>query len=127
MGGKAETKEKNGGGFFEKVLGIFASHKSVKVGGPTGIPPYIGKVMVPQMHDLPAPDHWVRYLMVVRPQSGKTDSYDLRVIDEFEINTKDKKITVTDYAFLDKHPELIKFEGWFNSRTHQVEVKVKSR
>jgi hypothetical protein len=112
-------------GFVGKVFGIFTGSSSIKVGGPTGIPAFIGRAMVPELHKLPVPTNWVRYMMVVRPQAGKSDTYDIRVIDEFEINNKTRKLTVHNYAFLDSYPDLVKFEGWFNSKTHEVRIEVK--
>jgi hypothetical protein len=98
----------------------------LKVGGPIGIPAYIGRHLVKEMQKFVKPaDHWVRYRMVIRPQAGKVDTYDVRVIDEWEERGTKREITVTGYDFLDTHPELIEFEGWFNAKTHHVEITAK--
>jgi hypothetical protein len=124
-GDNQEKKVAEKSSFLEKVFGILAGHALIRVGGPTGIPAFIGKRMVVELQHLPAPENWVRYLMVIRQQNGKPNTYDLRVIDEFQINNKNNKIVVSGYDFLDDHPELIKMEGWFNSRSHEVHVKAR--
>jgi hypothetical protein len=112
-------------GLFDKMLdSIVVGSPGIKIGGPMGLPAFIGKKLVPMMQDLPAPKNWVNYQMVVRPQAGKAHTYDFRVIDIWERDEKGKLVIVSDYAYLDTHPEIVKFEGWFNSRTHQVDVSV---
>jgi hypothetical protein len=105
---------------------MFWKKQQLTEGKPISIPAYVGKVLVTEMQKLPqASDHWVKYMMVIRPQAGKADMFDFRVIDEWETSDKAKKISVTDFASLDANPDLIKFEGWFNSKTHQVEAKAR--
>jgi hypothetical protein len=103
---------------------MFWKRREYKEGPPTSIPAYVGKALVAEMQKLPqSSDHWVNYQMVIRPQAGKADTYDARVVDVWEFD-KDKT-KITDYAYLDTYPDMIKFEGWFNSKTHQVDMKAR--
>jgi hypothetical protein len=88
------------------------------------IPGYIGKIVVDEMQKLPqTADHWVQYKMAVRPQAGQADSFDARIVDAFELTAKG--IKGVTYSYLDEHPEYIQFEGWFNTKTHKVDIKAK--
>ena len=103
---------------------MFWKTAELKEGRPVKIPAYIGKHVVEEMQKMPqTSDHWVSYKAVVRPQAGKADSWDIRIFDEWETN--EKGIKVADFAFLDAHPELIRFDGWFNAKTHTVDVKTR--
>jgi hypothetical protein len=110
-------------GFFGKFVNFITTGSArIKIGGPTAIPAFIGKCLVPEIQKLPAPGNWVNYMMVIRPQPGKTNIFDFRVVDIWEPGEKGARVIISDYSFLDAYPEKIKVEGWFNSRTHQVSI-----
>jgi hypothetical protein len=93
-------------------------------GPPSDIPAFVGKYIVTEMQKLPqTSDHWVDYKAVVRPQAGKADTFDIRIVDMWEV--KAKGITVPNYASLDSNPDMIKFEGWYNAKSHLVEIKAR--
>lgn len=90
---------------------------------PINIPSFVGSQIVKELQAKPPKeaDHWVRYKAVVRKRASTPNSYDMRIYDEFETETKGVKIT--DYAFLDDHPDLVQFAGWFDPQTKKVEIK----
>jgi hypothetical protein len=90
--------------------------------GPINVPGFVGGKVVEIMQkrqDLS--DHWVKYKGLVRPRAGADGSFDIRIFDQWD--TDQKGIKVTDYDYLDAHPELVQFEGWFNPKTKKVEMR----
>jgi hypothetical protein len=101
---------------------MFKRGNTLSESSPINIPGFIGKPMVQELQKLPQTcDHWVKYKAVVRKQEGKSDTYDMRVYDEWEANKKCLKVST--YASLDANPELIQFTGWFDSKTKAVKIK----
>jgi len=91
---------------------------------PISIPGYIGKHLVRLMAKMPhTGTHWVQLKAVIRQKSENPNAFDLLVFDEWEAN--EKTVKITDYASLDANPELIQFEGWFDSKAKHVEVELK--
>ena len=86
-----------------------------------GIPELVGRHLAADLKKSP---DWVWKLKgVVRQRGEGKDTFDVRVFDEAEVAAK--KVTITDYASLDEHPELILYEGWFNKKSMQVEIEEK--
>ena len=92
---------------------------------PTSIPGFVGARIVTEMQKLPhTSDHWVKLKAVMRPHAGGNSiAFDFRVFDEWE--SDEKKIKVTNFGFLDEHPDLIQYEGWFDKATKKVELIVR--
>jgi len=90
-----------------------------KLSGPREIPEPVGRYLVVQMHKNP---DWVWNLKaVVRPQSEEDKIFDVRVFDGAQV--AEKKVSIKNYTSFDEHPELVLYEGWFNKKTMQVEIK----
>ncbi len=89
--------------------------------GPFIVPNFVAdKVVMSLQINSDFSNHWVKYKGVARPHNGVKGGYDIRVFDESEtIKTGNK---VIDYAFLDAHPDLVHFEGWFNDKTKIAEI-----
>ncbi|MDP2916542.1 MAG: hypothetical protein Q8O16_01270 [Dehalococcoidia bacterium] len=89
---------------------------------PTSIPGFVGARIVTEMQKLPhTSDHWVKLKGVMRSHAGgSSTAFDIRVFDEWEAD--EKKVKVIDYAFLDQHPDLIQYEGWFDKASKKVEI-----
>lgn len=91
--------------------------------GPINIPGWVGGYVVPELQKLPYADHWVKYKGVVRRRNDGR-SFDIRIFDEWE--TGKGKMKVTDYSFFDNHPELIRFEGWYDETTKRADIKLRA-
>jgi len=95
-----------------------AEVKAVKLPGARPIPDQVGKYLIGQMSKEAG---WVwRLMAVTRPKAGSERAQDIRVFAGYEASAKNIKIK--DYTSLDKNPELILFEGWFDKEAKKVEL-----
>ncbi len=62
---------------------------------------------------------------IVRTSSTEEGVFNIRVFDESEALVK--KIQVKDYTSVDKHPDLIIYEGWFDEKSKRVELEEKKK
>jgi hypothetical protein len=103
----------------EPVAGEPSQAKGEKLPGPKDIPEPVGRNLVVKLGKDP---DWVWSLKgVVRRRPEGKHAYDVRVFDMN--NAAAKKVRIKNYTSLDGHPELILFEGWFDKKTMQVEIK----
>ncbi len=87
----------------------------VKLPGPKGIPEMAGRHMVVEEKKDP---NWVWNLKgVVRP-TGKKKAFYCRVFNEPQ--AAQAGVKVKDWTSLDDHPDLILWEGYFDTETHTV-------
>ena len=92
--------------------------KVEKLPGLKGMPAPVGMHLVVALKQNP---DWVWQLKsLVRPRPESKDAFDFRVFSSAKVAARE--VTVKDYTSLDEHPDLILYEGWFNKRTHQVEI-----
>ena len=85
---------------------------------------YLSRIMAEELEKAPpSTDHWVKYMVVQRPHENDADTLDVRVFDKYSADGKNLKIT--DYASLDSNPDLILFEGWYNRKKKQSDIKYK--
>ena len=67
---------------------------------------------------------WVWHLKsVVCPNHKKKDRYNVRVFDETQASANG--VSVENYNSLNRHPELILFEGWYDRRSWKAHIKEK--
>jgi hypothetical protein len=97
--------------------------KIEKLSGPRRLPEFVEKHLV-------ANYKWdaelVRILKAVvrkRPQAEK--AFDCRIFDESDAEAIE--IRIKDYTYLDGHPELILYEGWFDEESKRVELVEKRK
>jgi hypothetical protein len=95
--------------------------KAEKLPGPKGIPELVGRHLVVALKQ--DPDWAWKLKSVVRPMSDVKSAFEFRVFDSAQVAAK--KIAVTDYTSLDEHPDLILYQGWFNKKSGQVQMKEK--
>ena len=106
---------------FWKKKAATSEPKGSKLPGPKAIPDIVGGHLVVDFKQSP---DWVWKLKAVKRRRQESKSaFDIRVFDEVEAATS--KIKVHDYTTLDEHPELIWFEGWFDSEARQVQLEEK--
>ncbi len=86
----------------------------VKLPGPKEIPELVGRYMV--VEEKKDPD-WVWKLKSVLRPAGKKSFY-CRVYDDYKASQAGLK--VKDWTSLDKNPELILWEGYFDKETNTV-------
>ena len=93
----------------------------VKLPGPKGMPEVVGRYLVVRLGQDP---DWVWNLKSVSlPHPEQKEFFDVRIFDERHVVMKN--LIVKNYAWLDSHPELILFEGWYNKKTMKAEVRAK--
>ncbi len=86
-------------------------------------PAAVGRKLVELMQKMPhASDHWVRLKAIMRLQEGKTSVYDVRVFDEYDADQK--KVKITNWASLDQNPDLVQYDGWYDTKSKKAEMKV---
>lgn len=92
---------------------------SKKLPKPKDIPYPVGRYLVVDKGQDP---DWVWNLKgIVLPKEGTKDVFYVRVFNPNEASMKN--LRVRNYFSLDEHPELVLFEGWFDRKTHEVEVE----
>ena len=95
--------------------------KASKLPGPREMPDIVGGHLVTDFNNNP---DWVWKLKAVlrrRPESRH--AFDVRIFDEVETATR--KVKIRDYTTLDEYPELILYEGWFDTELRQVKLEEK--
>ena len=85
----------------------------------SGLPRRFGRHLVVKLsHD---PD-WVWSLRYVRePKDNSTDVFNIRIFSPQE--AEQKHVTISDYASLSSHPDLILFMGWYDKKINQVMIQ----
>jgi hypothetical protein len=82
----------------------------------------VGKYLVAQKN---VDADWVWDLKYLACKSAKGETtFDVRLFDKAQAAAKN--VPVKDYASLDAHPELILYEGWFDTASKKVEVEEKA-
>jgi hypothetical protein len=95
--------------------------KTERLPRPKSIPDAVGRYLVVNMGKNP---DWVWNLRgAIRKREDKKDAFDFRIFDE--AMTAAQKISVKDYTYLDPHPDLILFEGWFDKQNFAVHIEDK--
>ena len=85
---------------------------------------YLSRLIADEMEKAPtSSDHWVKYMVVQRPHEEDMETFDVRIFDKY--SAEQKNIRVTDYASLDSNPDLVLFEGWYNKKKKQSDIKFK--
>jgi hypothetical protein len=98
-----------------------ADVKAAKLPGAKPIPEMIGKYLIGTMGKEAG---WVwRLTAVTRPRAGSARAQDIRIFAGYEASSKN--IKVKDYTSLDKNPDLLLFEGWFDKDAKKVELTEK--
>jgi len=91
--------------------------------GPVKIDRNLYRIVGREWERLPPSDHWVRFMAVLRRHADNPDICDVRIYDEW--CTNNRGITVSDYASLDFHPDLVLFEGWFDKKAGTGNIHLK--
>ena len=65
----------------------------------------------------------MKYMVVQRPREEDIETLDVRIYDKY--SAEQKNVRVTDYTSLDTNPDLILFEGWYNKKNKQSDIKFK--
>ena len=79
---------------------------------PKELPTPVGRDIVTKLGR--NPDRiWDDLRAVSRPREGYKDTFEVRVFNKAQAASQ--KITVEDYNSLTEHPELILYEGWYNT------------
>ena len=90
-----------------------------KLSGPKDLPPQIGFQLVTILKKDP---DWVWKLKVCfRPNAGGHGLEDVRVFDPRQVSMA--KLAVKNYSTFDDHRDLILYEGTFNKKTKEVNIK----
>jgi len=106
---------------FWKKKAATSEPKVEKLKGPKDIPDIVGGHLVTDLNQ--NPDVVWKLKAVKRRRQESKNAFDFRVFDDVEAATK--QIKVQDYTTLDEHPELILFEGWFDTELRQVQIEEK--
>jgi hypothetical protein len=95
-----------------------ASQASRGLPKPKDLPESVGRYLVV---DLQKDPDWVWTLKaVMRHREDNRDIKDIRIFNPARVDAVNG--TVRNYHSLDETPELILFEGWLNTKTHQMEL-----
>jgi hypothetical protein len=94
---------------------------------PIGVPSCVGHKIIKLFQKMPlnSTNRWMIYKAVIRQRNENCDEYDIRIFEEGE--TQLAKVKVANFNSLDKYPNLIQFEGWFNPKSKLVEIGVKNQ
>ena len=89
---------------------------------PKDLPEAVGRYLVVELKRDP---DWVWTLKaLLRPREENRDIKDIRLFNPDKADAAD--VSVRNFTSLDAHPELIVYEGWFDSKTHKMELAAKS-
>lgn len=92
-----------------------------KLSKPKEIPQMVGRHLVVSLGQDP---DWVWGLKAaMRPKDGSKSAREIRVFNP--VSAASQGVSVRDFTSLDAHPELVLFEGWFDSRTNQLEIQAR--
>jgi len=93
--------------------------QAVKLSGPKNIPEAVGRYLVVKLGKDP---DWVWKLKaVVRQRPEGKNAFDVRVYDANQVAAKN--VNIKNFISLDTSPDLILFEGWYDKKTNQVDIK----
>ena len=106
---------------FWKKKAATSEPKVEKLKGPKDIPDIVGGHLVTDFNQ--NPDRVWKLKAVKRRRPENKNAFDVRVFDEIEATAK--KVKVVNYYTLDEHPELILFDGWFDTEARQVQLEEK--
>jgi hypothetical protein len=87
-----------------------------KLPGPKDIPQLVGSYLVTEAKM--SPDLVWKLKAVMMPRSNEKGAFDVRVYESSMVQRKDVK--VIDYNSLDDHPDLVIFDGWYNTNTFKA-------
>ncbi len=79
--------------------------------GPEELPNPVGRDIVAKLGGDPDKIWYLK--AVLRPKEGYKDTLEVRVFDGNQVAAQ--KITVEDYNSLNEHPELILYDGWYQT------------
>ncbi len=100
---------------------VSAGGIEVKLPSPKGIHDLVGRFLVVKLQ---ADPDWVWNLkQVERPRPEAKTTFDVRIYNESEVRAKN--VIVKNYASLDTYPDLIRYEGWFDKKSMQVNIEAK--
>jgi hypothetical protein len=103
-------------GWFRKDKGTAPGAE--KLPGPKYMPDDVGRALVV---DLKQDPNWVWSLKAVVKPGERKGFFTVRVFDERVAASRG--VRVKDFHSLNDHPELVIFDGWFNKKTHEAEIK----
>ncbi|MFC1971729.1 hypothetical protein ACFLV0_07425 [Chloroflexota bacterium] len=90
--------------------------KMEKLPGPSSIESILAaKLIVDLTQD---PDRVWKLHSVVRRRSGGGERFDFRVFDMARVEAT--RVEVKDYTSLDDYPELMVYQGWFDTKSGEV-------
>lgn len=96
--------------------------KPAKPGKPRDLPQEVGRFLVVNAGQ--DPDRVWNLKCVLRAQEGTQNRYDFRVFDPGLLQRD--KITVSSFATLDEHPDVIVYEGWYDKGSTRVTLAAKN-
>ena len=88
--------------------------------GPKGVPNPVGRDIVSKLGGNPE-QVWNSFKAVIRPKEGVKDTFEVRVFDGAQPLARN--VSVKDYNSLKEHPELTLYEGWYNNKNAEAEIK----
>jgi hypothetical protein len=92
-----------------------------KLSKPKELPQMVGRHLVVSL--VQDPD-WVWGLKAaMRPKDGSKSVREIRVFNP--VSAANQRVAIRDFTSLDDHPELVLFDGWFDSRTNQLEIQAR--
>lgn len=87
--------------------------------GPREIPQPVGQEIVVKLQG--DPDSIWHLKAVMLPREVDKDTSEVRVFDASQAASR--KVMVKNYNSLAEHPELILYEGWYNKKRGNAEIK----
>jgi hypothetical protein len=102
----------------DRIMFTFWKKDKSALPGPKELPNPVGRDIVAKHGG--DPDRTWALKAVMRPKEGLNDTFEVRVFDGNQAASK--KITVKDYHSLTEHPELILYDGWYNTR-QEAEIR----
>lgn len=92
-----------------------------KLPRPKGLPEIIGRYLV--VDKGMDPDHVWELKAVMRPNQESSSRKDVRIYNP--IATNNSGITIHNYDSFEVYKEMILFEGWYDKKSNQLEIKTK--
>jgi hypothetical protein len=109
--------------FWEKTKNDPSKPKVEKLPRPKSIPEPVGRYLVVHMGKDP---DWVWNLQAaIRMREEKPNTFYFRVFDPSKASAS--RISVRDYTSLEKTPQLILFEGWYDKKLFEVHMEEKGK
>ncbi|MDH5770761.1 MAG: hypothetical protein OEZ25_05695, partial [Candidatus Bathyarchaeota archaeon] len=97
--------------------------KVEKLAGPKQIPAVVGKYLIAEFKI--DPDLVGIFKAVLRKSPKAKRAFDCRIFDESEAEASE--VQIKDYTSLDKHRDLVLYEGWFDEESKRVELQEKKK